>query len=331
MERLLNKFKTAFIGLIMKGKITILIFLVIPLILGGCFNKANYQTEEPLIYDTVFTKEIPQKGGYKVKYPVKWQLSESSSGKIKDFQDVVVFIVSTDEEITISIFDEKEKVEILNSFAIESESQTQIDGLLASNYLIQEQGTEGKRSQIIAAVYGDYLYLLKDNNPGSENFVAFVNNFSFLSIPEAPQQQPVKTLSDKAKIRLYFDDLNKENSDCLPDTYQEVIVQRPDVEIGLIPLAIKSLIQVSNSKELADQNLSSAIPVYTRLLSFGYENNTAIVNFNDELNKGGGSCAMAIRRGQIEKTLKALNEISNLLIKKVEIQINGQTELVLQP
>lgn len=314
-----------------KNKIIIFTLFLMPLIISGCYKKVyNPPVAEPVVADTVFTKEIPAKGGYRVKYPSRWQILESSSGKIKDLQDIVTFKISDTSELEVDIYEEKEKTAVLNSYAIESENQTQLAGVLAADYLVAD-ATSNKRWQLVAAVYGEFYYVIKNSNPGSEDFSLFLNNFNFLEIPQSPAQPVIKKIGDKVKLKLYFDDLNKETSDCLPDAYREVLVQNPDVEIGLIPLAIKSLIQVSSSKELSEQNLSSAIPIYTRLLSFGYENNTAIVNFNDELNKGGGSCSMAMRRGQIEKTLKALNEVSNLLIKKVEIQINGQTEAALAP
>ncbi|MBU1131129.1 GerMN domain-containing protein [Patescibacteria group bacterium] len=314
----------------MKNKIIILLILILPLILSGCFNKAGDQQQaEPVVSYDIYTQEAVPGGGYKVKYPSTWEVAESATGKFEEFNDITTFKASDQEEIQVKIFTTDQAEALLEPYNIESESQTQIDSRLANDYLVQDLDNEGQRWHLISIINGDYLYLLMSNALGSSDFENFINDFNFLEYQE--QEPATENSSNDFKIKLYFDDLNQENSDCLPHIYQEVIIQKPEVEIGLIPVAIKALIQTSSLEDLAEQNLSSAISINTRLLSFGYENNTAIVNFNNELNVGGGSCLMAMRRGQIEKTLKALNEVSGLQIKDVEIQVEGESETALQP
>lgn len=316
-------------GITMKIKITILLLLfILPLTLSGCFKKANHQAEEEPVTDEVFTQESDLWGGFKVKYPSTWQVIESSSGKFEGSNDQTTFKVSDEEEIQVIVYNLAEEETVLQPYTIESESQTQVDALLANDYLVLSPD-DGQRLRFISVINGQYLFYITSNNPGSTAFESFINSFIFLEPPQE-EGQPTQELSGEVELKLYFDDLNKENEDCLPDGYQEVIAYRPEVEIGLIPLAIKSLIQTSFLEDLANQGLASAIPLNTKILSFGYENNTAIVNFNQYLNEGGGSCEITMRRGQIEQTLKALNNVSNLQIKYIEIQVEGQTEVILE-
>jgi len=311
----------------MKQKFAILLILLIPLVLSGCFNKAGEPPQEEIVSYNIYIHDSLEQGGYKVKYPAKWLVEETSTGKFGDKNDVTSFKVSDQEEIVVSYHLVND--DIVGSQVIESQSQTQIDGRLANDYLVLNQENENQRLRFISIVSEKYLYLIESNNPGSEAFDSFINNLTFLEFQV--KQPELKQFGNEVKFKLYFDKINDENEDCLASGYQEVIAIRPEIEIGLIPVVIKSLIQVSNSEELAGQNLASALPINTRILSFGYENNTAIVNFNDELNTGGGSCLMSMRRSQIERTLKALNDVSNLQINYVEIQVNGESETALQP
>jgi len=305
----------------------------LPLFLGGCFLKPNKDVSpEPKETETVYNVYLQNavlQGGYKVEHPADWPVEETTTNKFPKFNDITTFTVSANETIKVMIFKVAEEDSILSSYNIESESQTQIDGRLANDYLVQDLQNNNQRLKMISVINGDYIYVLVSSNPGSLAFDQFINKFIFLAY--APPPVPPQSFGNEVTFKLYFDNLNKDNGDCLPDGYQQVTALRPTVEIGLIPLAINALIQASAAEDLAGQNLSSAVPINTRLLSFGYENNTAIVNFNDELNSGGGSCTMAMRRGQIESTLRALNEVSNLRIRDIEIQVNGETETALQP
>jgi len=173
---------------------------------------------------------------------------------------------------------------------------------------------------------GDYLYALKTNLPNSPEFIDFLNNFNILNNLNV-MVTPVESFPT---YKLYFMLKGKAAADCTARNYREVYLSVPEEELVLIPNILKALLS-PDLLRLEALGLSTAIPKETRLLSFGYDNNKAIVNFNSYLNQGGGSCEMQARRSQIEQTLKGLNNVSGLRIRNVEIQVEGDSATALQP
>lgn len=68
------------------------------------------------------------------------------------------------------------------------------------------------------------------------------------------------------------------------------------------------------------------IPAGTDLKNIVVKDGLAIVDVSEQVNQGGGSCAMLARRTQIERTLLQFPDI-----KAVKITVNGDSETVLQP
>lgn len=314
----------------MKSRVVILSLLLLPFIISGCVKKDNEITppnQEPVF--STYSFEGLSRSGYKVKYPAGWQVEEKATGKFGEQKNQTIFTVSATEEISVTISSVGDQKTLLDGYAVESQSQTQIDSLLADDYLVQKNDSAGERWRMIMVVNGKNIFSIACNNPSSEDFDSFINSFNFVEYP--PEEAPKIILSPEVKLKLYFDDVKKSTDTCIADSYQEVLVARPEVELGLIPLAVKSLIQWSIEQDLSAQGLTSAIPINTRLLSFGYENNTAIVNFNADLTAEGNNCQLLTLRSQIEKTIKALNNVSNIKINFVEIQVENEKWEAPQP
>jgi len=312
----------------MKKYFPLLLLLILPLIISGCFSLAKkvQQTEEKA--DQLYKNEALGKAAFSVKYPANWRKKEISTGKFPDINDQVTFKVSSNYQIIISVFTAKEEQGILDSYNIESQYQTEVSRLLATRIIGTVKPSTKKREEAVLVRNGDYLYVFTTNSPGSVEFINFLNNINIdnnLNTVEVPVEE------DKRPIyKLYFGLTSSQDTDCVAKYYREVHLTVLEEEIALIPIIIKALLSPDQLK-LEELKLFTAIPENTKLLSYGYDNNKAIVNFDKELNSGGGSCAMQMRRSQIEKTLISLSEVSNLNIKAVEIQVEGSFENVLQP
>jgi len=156
------------------------------------------------------------------------------------------------------------------------------------------------------------------------------------SVKTALEQSPVtkelnqliENRSEKIKVKLYFSTVN--NDACEADVFKQIEIKNPSEDLALIPQVIDLLLTAKTDGNL-DDGWFSGLPVPAKLLSFGYEDGKVTLNFNTEMNVGGGSCMMGLRRQQLEKTTFSLNEISELKIKTVEIQVDGETETALQP
>ena len=295
-----------------------------PLALSGCFFKKPVNENINQANDFAIYRSADLNGfSFAAKYPKSWQLAEQSTGKYGDFKDGVSF-TNSNETIGVAILNAEDRAMVLNTFNIESQSQTEVNATLANDIFgTGMKGELGDRFEAVLAENGAYLILIKTNVPGSADFQKFLNDFSFTKL---------NGVADKnISLKIYFDDGRAADVDCQAGVPKTVTIERPSDDLALIPKVTQLLIQLSVTEELAKENLITGIPLNTRLLSFGYENNKAIVNFNADLNEGGGSCLMAMRRSQIEKTIKALNDVSDLQIKEVEIQVEGETETALQP
>jgi len=317
----------------------LLLAIIPPLILGGCFfnlkkNQIQVPEEKYNNYESAMLNGL----SFSARYQKDWQLSEQATGKYQDFKDAVYF-QSKDETISVNIMDVKDRDQIIKSFNAESQAQTQIDGTLGDKYTgLSDAGNPNSRFEVSVMQSGDYLMIIKTTTPGSVDFADFLNNFVFTKLEPSLNNEsgtgavPVqKPRSDTLTISLYFLDNASGTTDCQARAVKKVIVKTPDNDLTLIPDMMRLLIQLSQPDALPDGNIYSAIPVNTRILSFGYEDNKAIVNFNSYLNQGGGSCEMQARRSQIEQTLKGLNGVSSLRIRNVEIQVEGDSQTALQP
>jgi len=320
-------------------KYSLLFILVLPLILGGCFfNLKKEQNQLPEETYKNYESAMLNSLSFSARYQKDWQLSEQVTGKYQDFKDAIVF-QGKDETISVNIMDVKDRDQIIKSFNVESQSQTQIDGTLGDKYTgLSDQSNPNSRFEASVMQSGDYLIILKTTKPASVYFTDFLNNFVFTKLEPSELDKTSngnttiqKPRSDTLTISLYFLDNKTGAIDCNATAVKKVIVKNPDNDLTLIPDMMRLLIQLSQPNSLPDDNIYSAIPVNTRILSFGYEDNKAIVNFNSYLNQGGGSCEMQARRSQIEQTLKGLNNVSGLRIRNVEIQVEGDSATALQP
>lgn len=312
----------------------LLLTLLLPLILSGCwFNKKN---QAPAIQEPVeqsYRSQDFENFNFTAKYPNGWELTENSNGLLGDLKNQITFaqklVTDVSPQITVTVVKTSDRQKLLDDYKIESQSQTEVGGSLAMSLIGALAANEQERFEAILAESGSYLIFVKTNYPGSQAFIDFKDRISFPKLA-LPSQKPK---SDKITLSLYFDqvDSDGQNFDCSANAVKQVTVLRPEAELGLIPLVMKLLIQLSSPEDLANDNLSSGIDLNARLYSFGYENNKVIVNFDPSLNAGGGSCLMTLRRSQIEKTLMALNQVSNLQIKQVEIQVEGDADTALQP
>ncbi|HLD27869.1 MAG TPA: GerMN domain-containing protein [Patescibacteria group bacterium] len=306
------------------SKKLITLLVVIPLILGGCFfNKVDKQSDNQPAADVEVVYESLNLEGFsfKVKYPKSWNYQEASTGEFGDFANQVVFSPAG-EQIKVLVVKLADQDKLLAAYNVESRGQTEVFAHL-SEKISGTKADNGQRFEAVLITNDPYLILIETDNPGSASFYEFLGNFSFVKFTEAKNAQ--------VSLKIYFDSASVDDNNCEAAVFKTATVNRPEEDLGLIPAAVNLLIQLSIPEDLAAENFLTAIPINTRLLSFGYEDNRAIVNFNDYLNEGGGSCLMQMRRSQIEKTLMALNEVSELEIKEVEIQVEGESSTALQP
>jgi len=176
---------------------------------------------------------------------------------------------------------------------------------------------------IICAIF----WLVKINFPTVKNRLTTADEIT-QSIPQLLQNAIVAPARlEKVKVKLFFSSVD--NVDCQADKFKEVEIDNTLDDLGLIPKVINLLL--AESSATTTDSLFSALPSDSQLLSFGYEDGRVSVDFSPEMNTGGGSCMMGLRRSQIEKTLLGLNEVTGLNIKTVEIKVDGETETALQP
>lgn len=314
-------------------KYLLICLLFLPLILSGCFfNKKNQApANEPK--EQTYRSQDFENFYFSAKYPNGWDLTENSNGLLGDLKNHITFaqhlVSGSGELISVIVVKTADRQKLINDYKIESQTQTEVSGSLALSMTGVMPLYDNERFEAILAESGNYLIFVKTNRPGSQAFVDFKDRLSFPKLA-LPSQKPK---SDKITLSIYFNkaDSTGQHFDCSAKAVRQVVVERPEAELGLIPLAVKLLLQLSVPEDLAKTGLSTGLDLNTRLYSFGYENNKAIVNFDASLNAGGGSCLMTLRRSQIEKTLMALNQVSNLQIKQVQIQVDGDADTALQP
>ena len=305
----------------MKKTFLLISLLAVPMIVSGCFfSRPDNQAEPRAEAYAIYRSQVFQGFNFSARYPADWQLTEESTSAFGDFFNDLVSFAGNNQIFKVTVFYQKAEEAILSDYRIESRSQTEVSATLADNLY---GALADERIQAVLAKSGDFHILITSNNPDSAEFVKFLSDFNFTK-PEAEK-------SGNITLSLYFDDGTAAEYNCEAAVVKKATIARPSEDLGLIPEVMKLLIQLSVPEELQAEGLITAIPVNTRIRSFGYEDNKAVVNFNAELNEGGGSCLMMMRRSQIEKTLKALNEVSELEIKEVEIQVEGDSQSALQP
>ena len=303
----------------------LLTVLLVPLIISGCFGLGKDKPEEETNY-LVYENLTLSDASYSVRHPEAWKVTEASTGQLGTSTDEVIFKVDRSLIISILTFKDIDSETVLAGYEIESQTQTEVNRLLGDRVigLNKEQSIQ---EEAILVLNGDYLYILKTDLPHSPEFTDFLNKvtiFNNLNVIDDTVNE-----ENRPVYKIYFG-RTANQGECNVSYYRKVYLSLVEEDLALIPVAMKGLLSPQQLK-LDELGLFTAIPEGTKLLSFGYDNNKAIVNFNYRLNQGGGSCEMTMRRSQIERTLKALNEVSDLNIQQVEIQVEGQVEGVLQP
>ena len=298
--------------------------LALPLIISGCFglrgNNANNQSNGGDSEDySLYENQTLGEAAYQVKYPTAWKIKEISNGRFGTATDEVIFKANKGQELKVIVEKPSEENKILDSYNITTQAQTEVSRFLGTRIVGQLKADEAKGEEMVLIKNGDYLYVLKTNLPNSPEFLDFLNNINIINNLNV-MVTPVESFPI---YKLYFILKGKANPDCSAHHYREVYLSVPEEELVLIPNIIKALLSPSQLR-LGDLGLYTAIPKETRLLSFGYDNNKAIVNFSSHLKEGNDTCAFGMRHSQIEKTLKSLNDVSNLRIKEVEIQVEGE-------
>ena len=294
-----------------------------PLIISGCFlnKQEDDQLKETEISYEIYRSELFEKFSFTARYLNNNLVEETSTGNLEGFNDKVSFS-NLEETTKVEIFYQTTADEVLKDYNIESQSQTEVFASLATSLF----GTTNDNNRFEGAIIetGEFIILVTNSKPGSAEFAKFISDFSFAKFDSTKKGQNIT-------VKLYFDSASLENFNCEATAVKTATIRRPSEDLGLIPEIIKLLIQLSVPEDLEQENLLTAIPINTRIRSFGYEDNKAIVNFNADLNEGGGSCLMEMRRSQIAKTLMSLNEVTDLEIKEVEIQVEGDSQSALQP
>lgn len=304
--------------------------IILLIIVGGYFkfsqkrNQPNEPNNEPRA--KVYKNETLGEAAYTVNYSNEWEISENATGKFGLAKDQAVFSAAGGLKIKIEVVNASEEKNILNSYNVESQSQTEISRLLGNRIIGLSKDNSRTREELVLIKNGSYLYVFSASPADSPDFVEFLSKVSIinnLNVAVVPKESfPV--------YKLYFPKKGVGGVTCQTSYYREVYLSVPTEELELIPMVVKALLS-PEQLQLNNLSLTTNIPVNTRLLSFGYNNNKVIVNFSSDLNRGGGSCEMSMRRSQIEKTLKALSDVSNLKIKEVEIWVEGEKDTALQP
>lgn len=298
--------------------------LVLPLVISGCFglrgNNNNNQSNGSNSEDySLYENQTLGEAAYQGKYLTSWKIKEIANGRFGTSTDEVIFKAGKGQELKVEVYPASEESKLLDGYNISTQAQTEVSRFLGTRIIGQLKADEKQEEEAVLVKNGDYLYVFLTNLPNSPEFIDFLNNVNILNNLNV-MVTPVESFPI---YKLYFILKGKANPDCSAHHYREVYLSVPEEELVLIPNIMKALLSPEQLR-LGDLGLYTAIPKETRLLSFGYDNNKAIVNFSSHLKQGTDTCTFEMRRSQIEKTLKSLNEVSNLRIKEVEIQVEGE-------
>lgn len=124
--------------------------------------------------------------------------------------------------------------------------------------------------------------------------------------------------ADTQEVNLFFVDVEGEKEDITPIS-KDVTLQN-----GVEKSTLLALLEGVPAEE-KEEGYSTAIPEETELLSFEIKDKVVIVNFNSQLQPGGGSARITNIKEQIQATLKQFNSV-----EEVEILVEGEEES-LQP
>lgn len=123
---------------------------------------------------------------------------------------------------------------------------------------------------------------------------------------------------------------SKEDPDALkPDvTYPiKINISANEDENKIALKAMESLIEGPDTKS-QKIGFYTTLPPNTKVNYIKIDSDKIVVDFNKNINSGGGSCEMTQRRSQIENTLKNLPGSKG---KNIVISADGDSEKVLQP
>lgn len=196
------------------------------------------------------------------------------------------------------------------------------------DYTVKEILTFSEKIECEEGCFGDGEIVLKNANPSGlpENAdqyripVKFISKCSTKEIVKETPATPKTTV-----VKLYFGNSTKD-----PDsmncgvTYE---VKRTINEVVAVGKASVNELLKGPSATEKSKGYYTSIPSGTVLKSINIKNGTAYVDFNEKLTEGvGGSCFISSVRSQIENTLKQFPTV-----KEIVIQINGESEGVLEP
>ena len=160
----------------------------------------------------------------------------------------------------------------------------------------------------------------------AQNGTLVFSNENPSGLPDKNKQfaVPVKIgkISDKnMTIKVYFS-LANADSDCKTVFSVDRIIAQTS---SPAKAAIEELLKGPTLEEKARGSVTS-IPANSKLNSISIVNGEARADFNAVTESGGGSCSMASRVAQINKTLMQFSTI-----KSVKLSINGRTGDIFQP
>lgn len=133
-------------------------------------------------------------------------------------------------------------------------------------------------------------------------------------------KKPALVKSDGYVVNLFFPKKNSQSCDQLGSI--AIKVKDIDSELSLIPSVVKIIMQYPR-EELDKLGFKPVMDENVRLLSYGYSYNNVVFNFN-ELIRASNACPLATVKNSLLQSLQSLQASSNLQIKSLEIQIDGQ-------
>jgi spore germination protein GerM len=137
----------------------------------------------------------------------------------------------------------------------------------------------------------------------------------------ASQVAEDETAPEEFIIKLFYPKNNETNCSQVYGLVKAIDTRYNTDEVN----ALVSLVKALDADTIA-AGYFTAIPDGTRLRQLTITNGVATADFNSVLNSGGGSCAMAARRAQIEQTLLQFPDI-----EQVVITVDGDAATALQP
>lgn len=133
-----------------------------------------------------------------------------------------------------------------------------------------------------------------------------------------------KDLEKTKKVQIFFNNTNLDPEISCNKVFP--ITRNVENKPAIATMAIEELLKGLTEDE-EKQGYTNSIPANVKLNKINITDNTAFVDFNEELEKEvGGSCRVSSIRAQITETLKQFSSVQNVIIS-----INGRAEDILQP